>query len=225
MFFFKTVRAASCAIAVGVAASGCSLMKPQDAAISQGPRPLSIAYRTESDRLNLGASTVQQASFMQNGQLPGVTHCTLAVIAPHPNGQPDAALATVSFRPAGGESVLGSSVLDRLVSRDDGGYQPPVLQTYSLDIPRWQAESVVAKLRSQNFFRNSRVLDPKAFLAVRTGDYSFGKNYKAVPELDALIMRVRQQGRAVGDRDLQTVRRQQPMLSRLPQVPAADGTR
>ena len=57
---------------------------------------------------------------------------------------------------------------------------------------------IKAELRSSNFFERSRVLGPDVFIAANVDGRRNGKNFKAIPELDMLILAARQQGRPQG---------------------------
>ena len=66
-----------------------------------------------------------------------------------------------------------------------------------MDIPQWQVDAVVAKLQSSNFFQRTKILGPDVFLAAEVGPKKHGKDCKALPELDAMILKSRLEGRLV----------------------------
>jgi hypothetical protein len=78
-----------------------------------------------------------------------------------------------------------------------------------LDVPKYQVDGVVAKLQKENFFRRSKILGSSTYLGVSLDGKGFGKNYRNVDELDALIVRVRRQGWQVGP-DGKPVQRRRP---------------
>ena len=87
-----------------------------------------------------------------------------------------------------------------------------VPETWLLEIPEAQLDAILAKLRRLKFFQRSKSMNPEVLLAVELDGSGFAKNFNAVPALDALVMRTRQQGR-VAPADGSTYR-----FARLPQV-------
>jgi len=166
---------------------------------------VSIAYRIESDRVNLAAAgdsgPSQMVSFQQPsaGLLPSVTTTTLQIQHPHPDGIPGYARARVVVRAGAAEESKGGSIWGRIIGRSDekdaGSQNAQIVEAWLLDIPAWQVDGIMKKLQKQNFFRRAKVLDPDAFLTVRADGAGFGKKYHSLPELDALILRARREGR------------------------------
>jgi hypothetical protein len=66
-----------------------------------------------------------------------------------------------------------------------------------MDIPQWQVDAILAKLEASNFFQRSKVWSAEVFLAAEVGPKKNGKDVKALPELDALILKSRLDGRLV----------------------------
>ena len=66
-----------------------------------------------------------------------------------------------------------------------------------MDVPKRELDAIVAKLRRENFYERSQVLGANTFLATDINGVKFGKEYRPVDELDALILRVRRQGQLV----------------------------
>jgi hypothetical protein len=169
---------------------------------------VSITYRTESDRVNLAAAgysgPTQMVSFEQPspGLLPNVTTTTLNIQRPHPDGIPGYARARVVVRANGAEESKGGSIWGRLVGGSDdqraASDNAQIIEAWLLDIPAWQVNGIVKKLQKQNFFRRAKVLGAETFLAVKADGAEFGKEYRSLPELDALILRVRREGRPAG---------------------------
>jgi len=169
---------------------------------------VSITYRTESDRVNLAAAgysgPTQMVSFQQPspGLLPNVTETTLQIQHPHPDGLPGYARAKVFVRPNGAEESEEGSFWSRLIGgsddQDGANRNAQIVEAWLLDIPAWQVNGIMTKLQEQNFFRRAKVLNAETFLAVKADGAGFGKKYRSVPELDALILRVRREGRPVG---------------------------
>ena len=168
---------------------------------------VSITYRTESDRVNLAAGDsgpTQMVSFQQPspGLLPGVTTTTLEIQHPHPEGIPGYARARVVVRANATEESKGGSIWGRLIGKSDdqgpGSHNPQIIEAWLLDVPAWQVHGIMTKLQEQSFFRRAKVLGAETFLAVEADGAGFGKKYHSLPELDALILRARREGRPVG---------------------------
>ncbi len=205
---------AGCYILAIAASTGCSLPKKQGSmgALTTAKQfnDVWIAYRTESDRVNLAAAGLsgqtQMVSFQQpsHSPLPNVTTTTLQIQQPHPHGIPGYAQAKVFVRPNGAEESEGGSFWSRLVGgsddQDAGNHNAQIIEAWLLDIPAWQVNGIMAKLQEQNFFRRAKVLNAETFLAVKADGVGFGKKYRSVPELDTLILRVRREGRPAGQR-------------------------
>jgi hypothetical protein len=66
-----------------------------------------------------------------------------------------------------------------------------------MDVSKQELTAILAKLRRENFYERSQVLGANAFLATDVNGAKFGKEYRAVDELDAVILRVRLQGQLV----------------------------
>ena len=169
---------------------------------------VSITYRTESDRVNLAAAgdsgPTQMVSFRQPspGMLPSVTTTTLEIRHPHPEGMPGYARARVVVRANATEESKGGSIWGRLTGKsndqDAESHKPQIIEAWLLDVPAWQVNGIMTKLQEQSFFRRAKVLGAETFLAVEADGAGFGKKYHSLPELDALILRARREGRPVG---------------------------
>lgn len=192
-------------------------------------RPVRIVYRTPSDRLNIAAAgrLGPQLALASTGAptsllMPNLTTSTLLVRYPHPQGLSGMAQANVVIRPTSTSGDDKPGFFARLTSwgkkSEEASPQTAYTEVWSLDLPAWQVNAVVDKLRKDNFFEGSKVLNSDAYLGVDLNGKKFGKDYRAVPELDALILRVRSEGRPLHAQA-------RPVYSRPPQVyqPALQG--
>jgi hypothetical protein len=184
---------------------GCSAI-PKSSATSAAPvtpTAVRLAYRTASDRLNVAGAGIQLASDQHpaSGPLPGFSTATLIITSPHPGGIPGYALATLVIKPEQAEPNSALALWPWAKSSVTGSKGPPDVaaprEVWVLDIPQWQVDAVVAKLQNANFFQRSRVLDADVFLAAEVGPQKNAKNCKSLPELDAVILRSRAEGRFV----------------------------
>lgn len=213
MIRMKYMASKTCALTLllGLAVGGgCSSHSWRTAANDSSAgatiRPVRIVYRTPSDRLNIAAagqlgpqialaSTAAPTSLL----MPNVTTSTLVIKYPHPHGQVGMAQANVVIRPMSSSGDDKPGFVERLTSwstkSERATPKPTYSEVWSLDLPVWQVNAVVDKLRKESFFRRSKILNSEAYLGVDLDGKGFGKDYHAVPELDALILRVRREGR------------------------------
>ena len=170
-------------IGASLLSSGCSIENPFTLAGSTDAAPtvpaVNIAYTTASDRLNVLAGTPTVNQFASTGQpmssmLPNVTESTLEVNYPHP--QDRTGLAQVILH-VGIKGTTDSSA-----------------GTWLLDIPAWQVEGIMKRLRDENFFRRAKALGSEVEMSVTQDGQNFSKRFRAVPELDALVLRTFREG-------------------------------
>ena len=142
-----------------------------------------ISYRTNSDRLNVSA--VDSCN-----SLPNMTSSQLHLHYPHPNGQPEMALAMLIVAPQESDSGW----LDRW--HDKGSDPDEVLDRHVMDVPARNLHAIVDKLQQENFFRRSKPLVSESHLGVMMDDVRFAKDYRSVAELDAMILKVYRESRS-----------------------------
>lgn len=222
--------------------SAIALLSLCAAALGQGvPVPYeraTIIYRTDSDRLNIQAVAANRTWGQQPGRIeaqtvPVFTVSRLKIKYPHPAGRTGIAYTEVAFRPHTTRPARGAlSIRDRffrVFGGSDSAPQPTDLpgEVWTMDLPKWQLDTVVAKLSEQNFFRRSAVLNAEVYLGARIDDRTQGKKFRALPELDSLILRIRHEGRmlnptfAGGDSAPPPRPATRAILTRLPAVPGA----
>jgi hypothetical protein len=141
-----------------------------------------LTYQTSSDRLNVasGAAT-----------LPAATQSILQVDLPHPAGKPDMARVVLFVQPKTKEP----SWLDKL--RGAESEQPDALETRVFEVPAREVQSIVAELQDERFFERSKPLATDAFVGVEVEGDRFAKDFRSLPELDALVLRAHHQGYAL----------------------------
>jgi len=207
-----------------VCQSGCTLpqsVHKEVAALAtesphQEPQRLRIAYRTQSDRLNV------QADGDGAEALEGVSVATLNVRYPHPEGIPEQAQVTLIVQPSIGRHALASGGMDddmQSVLADEFTTSPEqIIEARTMNIPAWQAQAIVAQLREEGFFNRTRTIAQHAFLAVQSDQGSFAKNYKASPELDGLLLKAHRQGRPIAVGEAYTSAKSDTAMLLLPPV-------
>ena len=178
---------------------GCATNRPAIESLLRSKKDcqlLELYYRTDTDRLNVAAAANQSLT-----SLPACSIGTVKIRYPHPSGTTEWGQATVSFQAAGNQSaVLPRSVLSEMLAHfKDESKDTTASEVWLLDLPESQIDTIVARLENSNFFnKRIRVPHPEIFLAARIDKRgAVGKNYNAVTELDALVLRVRQEGQLV----------------------------
>ncbi len=182
--------------------AGCQSPFGKTEAITADAEPpagnVRITYTTASDRLNVvtaGAAATQFASYQTNpaSLLPNLTRSTLQVRLPHPSGRQDLAQAVLVSRR---EDDSESNILTRFwdAEGDDSLPHDKTVAVWELDIPKWQVDAIQTRLEQEQFFRRSRVLEAEIDLSYKDDEHSFSKRFRAIPELDALVLRVAREG-------------------------------
>ncbi len=166
-----------------------------------------LVYKTNSDRLNVSTaaiSSAELAAFKQPaGGIPSVTTCSLTMRHPHPLGTPDTSQAMLFVEPNTGNQESSrnwSSLLPAAIrpGERDKPQGPPPVEVWTFDIPKWQMDAIVKILRDDGFFLRSASLSSDATIGTEINGKKFGKSYRAIHELDSLILRARAQGFLVG---------------------------
>lgn len=215
MIRFRLVPALRSVVLVAfLAAGGCSTVKQREPAsqpVAGASNTVRLVYRTESGRLNALAVAAQPPiqyvgySPPRANPVPDFTLATLEIKHPHPAGGEDWALVTVVFESSGDRAAAAdlSSVWNKIAglpsdAQPDGVNGKRFREVWTTDIPRWQLEGVIAKLRQENFYKRVKVFDAHALVATEIAGDRFAKDFKEIPELDTLILRIRGQGQLVG---------------------------
>ncbi|MCO6458436.1 MAG: hypothetical protein J5I93_24290 [Pirellulaceae bacterium] len=203
-----------------LAAGGCSLLPdkggsseqaPSRTASQPGTQSVKLSYQSDSGRLNLLTASQlpaqprpdhRQVGFQQptNAGIPPFAQCRLSLVAPHPQGKTGYALAVLTVLP---DSVARDhSMFESVRSQVVGGGSEPgtfhsALEVWTTDVPQWQVEQLLTRLREADFFRRQRSFQTEVHLWTEIDGTSFGKPTAPIAELDALILRVRHEGRLV----------------------------
>ncbi len=144
-----------------------------------------LTYRTSSDRLNLAGGGVAPA-------LPAATESVLQVDYPHPAGKPGVARVLLHVRPEAEPAGWFGAFTGNQPA------PPESLEVRVYEVPADEVQRIVAKLRSERFFQRYGTLNTEAFVGVETAEDRVAKEYRSVPELDALALRARSQGYVLG---------------------------
>lgn len=163
--------------------------------------------RYEIDAAKLGTPMVaarveaQQVSYDAIPTTPVAGQCTGVLVVEYPCAEaaPGMARATVEVHAAEARIVAGENMaaaLWRRVRRRAGG-GGQTHEKWVLDIPRSQLDAVVERLNQGGFFGEQAEVPGGVELAVTLSGAKTKKTWTQLPELDALVTRVRGQGQLV----------------------------
>lgn len=144
-----------------------------------------VDYVTEADRLNVASG---------GGAFPAASRCLLRVESPHPAGKPGLARVTLAVEPK--QQKVGWWA--RRFGKEAPTPTPSVVRV--LDISAAEVQSLLETLDEQRFYVRSKPLTTDAFVGVERKGERFAKEFRSLPQLDALVMRTHQQGGGVGPR-------------------------
>lgn len=81
---------------------------------------------------------------------------------------------------------------------------PAFGEVWRMDIPDWQLASLLSHLKERQFFRRIKVLGHESDIETVIDGNRFAKEFPAIPELDAMIVNIRKEGRRVDSADKPT---------------------
>jgi hypothetical protein len=171
-----------------------------------------ITYRLDPEPLaqtQAPASETQLVSYTQETPRPTTPQNVqlLSVKYPHPAGRKGYALAEVVVaNPSAGEADKGAGWLDgvRRATRDylpGVAYGDGIESAWALDVPVADVDHLIHGLDGQGYFGDSSVPVAGVELSARVNGLGFQKQWHTVPELNALITRVRREGKLVSHRE------------------------
>jgi hypothetical protein len=192
--------------------AGCSSLKwnkvPRDASAGFY-QSASLTYRLDAGKLQqpLDVARVdgQNVSYEQvaSSPLPDQSVGTLSLIYPHPSGRMGYAQVKFTLESAHTKSTTPKS-WNPFKKTPPGppqpvsfsGAQPEVHEVWVLDIPSGESDQYFKLLSTHNFFNTERpAAGDAAQLTVKLNGGEVHKNWDQLPELNALVQRVRREGR------------------------------
>jgi hypothetical protein len=195
--------------------AGCSSLPwhkvPLDAA-SGFYQSASLTYRLDAGQLQQPLDVVkiegQAISYEQvaSSPLPDQTIGTLALVYPHPAGRSGMAQATFTLTSTTSKAAKPSTASSWNPFKKSNeptapagltSSQPEVHETWTLDLPSAESDQIFKALSSQNFFNTERPAAKGIQLTVKMNGTEVQKDWEQVPELNALVQRVRRQGQLV----------------------------
>ena len=169
----------------------------------------SLIYRLDAGKLQqpLDVACVegQNVSYEQvaSSPLPNQSVGTLSLVYPHPAGRVGYAQAKFALESARAKSTTSASWNPFQKTPPGGqpptsfsGAQPEIHEVWVLDIPSGESDQYFKVLSTHNFFNTERPAAGDATqLTVRINGGEVHKNWDQLPELNALVQRVRREGR------------------------------
>ncbi len=192
--------------------AGCSSLKghkvPRDASAGFY-QSASLTYRLDAGKLQqpLDVARVEGPSVsyeqVASSPLPDQSVGTLSLTYPHPAGRMGYAQAKFTLESAHLKSTPPTSWNPFRKTAPGpqpplsfSGAQPEVHEVWVLDIPSGESDQYFKLLSSYNFFNTERpAAGDAAQLTVKLNGGEIHKNWDQLPELNALVQRVRREGR------------------------------
>lgn len=189
-------------VVAGLATAGCSALKPEiplDASAGMFDRA-SIAYRVEAARINTARPAAREGQLVSyttapSAPLPANSVASVQVKYPHPDKKPGAAQVVVRIEDAAGTSAW--SWKHWLAVASGHRYENRALETWTLDIPHNEVAQIVNGLQTAGYFQDYEKSADAARVETELDGVEMNKSWRQVPELDALIVRVRTEGRLI----------------------------
>ena len=192
--------------------SGCSSLPwhkvPRD--VSAGfYQSASLTYRLDAGKLQqpLDVARVegQSVSYEQvaSSPLPDQSIGTLSLVSPHPSGRVGYAQAkfTLESAPTKSTSLPSWNPFKKTPSGPQppthfSGAQPEIREVWVLDLPSGESDQYFKLLSAHNFYNTERpAAGDGVQLIVKLNGGEVRKNWDSLPELNALVQRVRREGR------------------------------
>lgn len=199
-----------------IALVGCSHVRPHSVALDSAAGMFDsakIVYHVDAGRLcePLAMARIegQAVSYEQKptSPLPNYSTGKLTVEYPHPLGKPGYALARVEITSRTPPAVETEKSSVMLLARELGNGLRKVVpesnptdvssETWTLDIPKPQFDHAVGQLNSTGYFTIAKHEAPGVEIQTRLDGKTLDKRWRQVPELDVLILRVRNAGQLV----------------------------
>jgi hypothetical protein len=195
---------------VGAALTGCSLLQSDDVKLDASSGlydEARIRYRVDTARLNASqaprASGAQLVSYQQAGGWPAGWQAAIDIEYPHPQGRPGMALVTlrVEDRPSGKPAVPSDAGSLWRQWWELTREELPVLarkaqyEVWTLDLPRDELSEILDQLRSGGFFEEYAGQLEGSEVTTELDGAQLTRSWRQVPHLDALVERVRAQGK------------------------------
>jgi hypothetical protein len=198
-----------CVGAALLAASGCSSVSgwvkgaPGSAGVYD---KVSLTYRTPSAQVNATVAAAravegQLVSYQQPAPavVPNGREAILEITYPHPEGKEGYALVQVLIPRVSEEPAAPTSWEKMMgIRRDDDPVLSGKRSTYNLDIPWSELEQLMTSMREAGYFTSKKAESPTTHLTTRLDGMRVHKNWNQVPQLDALVARVYQEGAPAG---------------------------
>lgn len=201
------------------AASGCESLNPRTVQIDAASgrfQSAQLTYEIDASRLGRAQQPArvegQQVSYQQPPRqpLPDASHARLSIQYPHPHGKAGYALAEVIIESNAGPAKSDASGEKSGFQKFIGGltdamndvlpgmvYGEGVREAWALDVPKEDLDHLLGHLANSGYFQYGPEPTPGVEMFTRLDGRIIRKTWRNVPQLDAFIERVRQEGRLV----------------------------
>lgn len=194
--------------------SGCSWLPKRPVPLDARTgfyQSASLTYRLDAGQLQqpLDVARVehQAVSYEQvaSSPLPDQSIGTLEVTFPHPSGRPGVALVKFTLESKPTKAQAAAKSWNPFKKKPTGPQpvttlttsQPEVYEAWALDIASAESDQLFKLLANDGFYQNERPGAVGASLSVKINGTEAQKNWNQLPELNALVQRVRREGQLV----------------------------
>ncbi len=174
----------------------------------------SIVYRLDASQLceSLAVARIegQLVAYQElpTAPVPNSAVGTLTITYPHPAGVPGCALAEVVIetrKPDGPDADIQAgkkpSKWSVMMSRfEDKSKKNRAYEYWTFALPKADLDQAIGKLDENGYFTVAKVTQPGVDVAAQVDKQVMHKTWKQVPELDAIMLRVRKSGELVNYR-------------------------
>jgi hypothetical protein len=165
-----------------------------------------VSYRVEAARINQASPSRgvegQLVSYQSPvvGRLPAGAMADVQIEFPHPEKRDGYAQVTVRVEaPHGQESAQGKWWTKVIRWSPLKGRDATVVETWVLDIPQNELSGIINDLHNSGYFTSYAKTAAGAQIQTQLDGAKVAKAWRQVPQLDALVVRVRTQGRLLSN--------------------------
>ena len=193
-----------------LAVAGCSALKSRDVPLDASSGlfdEASIRYRVESARINGALREPREGQLVSYeeplpGKLPANSTASLEIEYPHPEKKPGYGRVLVRIEGQPRSESADPPAWKRWWSAAASGV-PGLKQwnsdkeTWVLDLRQGEVSAVIQQLQASGYFDNYEKPAEAAEISTELDGTKLSKGWRQVPALDALIVRVRTEGRLI----------------------------
>ncbi len=188
--------------------TGCSVFKSREVPLDSSAGLFDkahLSYQVDTDRINTlpaARGDAQLVSYHESTapRLPANAQASVDIRYPHPEKREGFAQVRVRIEGHASEKPAGASALTRwlVVTRNQvtGFAKAGSHEIWTLDIPKSEVAMIVSRLHTSGYFAGYEKAEGTEIETELDGS-KISKSWHQIPEMDALVVRVRTEGRLV----------------------------